>query len=222
MEMVVTVAIIGILTGVSVGMMGPQIGYFRGRTSAEQVASMIKHAQYLARSTHITPGDVGIGNLVGPSPGNPLGTIPNYGVAIFAPPTNSDGYRLLVWRENDPNLHLPMPGALTVPPVNSPQFTYLVELPMETVLTPAVDSGIPLNSCRIAFGPDGRIDLARSVLGNLVAVNPGNPDFINYTFDIQNPDVGYCRVRIHTDGTVEQSAHMPLGPAPVTQGGGQF
>lgn len=226
LEMVVTVVIIGILTGFSAGILSPQISFWRGRTSAQAAVSLLKHAQYLARTTHVDVGDVRVGPLANNNP------VPLYGVSIFQPQGQGRGFRFYLWRERDPILDLLRPAAgasfasLGGPGVRlfDDVVTYSLELPMETMLTRQANL-VPtaMGNTRIAFLPDGRLDVANSDLANLLEENPfGNQDYRTWSFDIMNPDIGYMRVRIHSDGTVEQSLQAPVGGPLLTQGGGQF
>ena len=130
-ELFVSIIVISVMATFSVVTMSGNLSYFRARISAEQVAAQARLAQSIARSTN---------SAIDATRYYGLAIFPNRLVGVAA----AQGFSFLFYRNNDPQVPIPDPGAgALVTALDSMQRTYLENLHPESVITRQWNPGTP-------------------------------------------------------------------------------
>lgn len=213
--MLIVVAIMGGLAAASTFMIIPQISHFKGRGAAEQLVAALRKAASLARSRKVggSSGRYGVHIFAGRTPvdrdpASPALTT-GYSFVLYATSQGIDASG--DFNDLDRNLDevaVPVtPGGLDDPD-NKNLWAEVVNLDESVELQGDSEAALS-GEQRFEFNGMGELDETNSDVTGLIAEsrNIGGGETRNdYSFDVVNENMGYYRIRVRWNGTIEISA----------------
>ncbi|MBI2944433.1 MAG: type II secretion system protein [Candidatus Wallbacteria bacterium] len=222
-EIMVTIVIVGGMAAFGAGIITPQISYFRSRRDAENLLEAIRKARALAMARGGT-GNYGVTIFRG------LLSTDRQSITPFTT-SNDTPWCFVLFSDRDSVMenNLRDLGELSRPTLNTSLDSALTEseqasrisirpaivnLHEETTLhgKPFPGTQLPLSdNTVIQFDSKGRLMTGSGVVSSLIEETSGSSKA--YSFDIKNPNMGFYRLRVRDNGTVELSALCETGTA---------
>jgi prepilin-type N-terminal cleavage/methylation domain-containing protein len=226
-EIMVVILIIGMMAAAGAMVITPQISYFRSRKDAESLLGALRHARAAAMSSGRDAGTYGVVLYRGALTTDRLGTVAhdaaNNSPFCFAEFGDRDTDR----SNNDRNqseVSKPVGTNLaTAVTENEPESSTngvgrvslrnsVMNMHEETSLRGAGGASMP-DSTMFQFDRQGKLDMraGASAVSGLIAEPAVSPKA--YSFELRNPNMGYYRIRVRLNGTIEISALCDLSDA---------
>lgn len=226
-EIMVVIVIIGMMAAAGAMVITPQISYFRSRKDAESLLGALRHARANAMRSGKDAGTYGVVLFRGALTTDRLGTVAYDGAnnspwcfAQFADRdtdrANNDLNQSEVSRPVGTNLATAVtenePESSTAGIGRVSLRNAVMNMHEETALRGAAGASMPDNTV-FQFDRNGKLDMraGASAVTGLIAEPAVSPQA--YSFELRNTNMGYYRIRVRLNGTIEISALCDLSDA---------